>query len=79
MDFYDPFVAKIGAMRDHPELQGKRGVALDAESLKGYDAVVVCTDHSTVDYGLIGEHAKLVIDTRNAMTGLVMTGHLVKA
>ncbi len=79
VDFHDPFVAKIGAMRDHPGLQGKRGVALDAESLKDYDAVVVCTDHSTVDYGLIGEHAKLVIDTRNAMTGLPMNGHLVKA
>jgi UDP-N-acetyl-D-glucosamine dehydrogenase len=79
VDFHDPFVEKIGIMRDHPELQGKYGVSLDSESLKNYDAVVICTDHSMVDYSLIGNYAKLIVDTRNAMSGLTVTGHLVKA
>jgi UDP-N-acetyl-D-glucosamine dehydrogenase len=29
--------------------------------------VLIVTDHDAVDYELIGKHAKLVIDTRNAM------------
>ena len=31
------------------------------------DCVLIITDHDAVDYGLIGEHAGLVVDTRNAM------------
>jgi len=29
--------------------------------------VLIVTDHDSIDYQLIGKHAKLVIDTRNAM------------
>ena len=28
---------------------------------------MVVTDHTAVDYRMIGRHAKLVVDTRNAM------------
>jgi UDP-N-acetyl-D-glucosamine dehydrogenase len=31
------------------------------------DCVMVVTDHSAVDYGMIGRNAKVVVDTRNAM------------
>jgi UDP-N-acetyl-D-glucosamine dehydrogenase len=43
------------------------GVALTAERLAASDAVVIVTDHSTVDYQLVADHASLVIDTRNMM------------
>ncbi|MCX8006570.1 MAG: nucleotide sugar dehydrogenase [Coriobacteriia bacterium] len=42
-------------------------IALDAGTVASADAVVVVTNHSNVDYGLIAEHARLVLDTRNAM------------
>jgi UDP-N-acetyl-D-glucosamine dehydrogenase len=29
--------------------------------------VLILTDHDAVDYGNIAKHAKLVVDTRNAM------------
>ncbi len=29
--------------------------------------VLIVTDHDAVDYALLGEHAKLIVDTRNAM------------
>ena len=40
---------------------------LTAERLESADAVVITTDHSAVDYGLVGQHANIVVDPRNAM------------
>ena len=38
---------------------------LNSEVLKRFDAVIILTDHSTVDYELIKNNSKLIIDTRN--------------
>ena len=38
---------------------------LNSEILKRFDAVIILTDHSTVDYELIKNNSKLIIDTRN--------------
>jgi UDP-N-acetyl-D-glucosamine dehydrogenase len=65
--FHDPFVPVIPKTREHPELTGRKSVALTAEVLAAHDVVLIATDHDGVDYGLIAQHAKLVIDTRNAM------------
>ena len=46
---------------------------LSAEMLKGYDCVLISTDHSAYDYPFIVRHAKLVVDTRNA-TAKVKSG-----
>jgi len=39
-------------------------VPLTEETLTAIDAVVLVTDHSGVDYGLVGSHAPLIVDTR---------------
>jgi len=44
---------------------------LTAEYLAEQDCVLIVTDHTAYDYGFIVEHAKLVIDTRNAAKGVV--------
>ena len=41
-------------------------VDISSESIKGYDLVVVSTDHSDFDYKMIAENANLIVDTRNA-------------
>ena len=43
---------------------GTTRVTLAAELLGTQDAVVIVTDHSNVDYALVLQHAKLVIDSR---------------
>ena len=35
-----------------------------------YDVIIVTTDHSKIDYELIGKHALLVVDTRNIMSSV---------
>ena len=42
-------------------------VELNKENLERADAVLIATDHSNVDYEMVGKHAKIVIDTRNVM------------
>jgi UDP-N-acetyl-D-glucosamine dehydrogenase len=44
-----------------------RSVALDSKTVAAADCVMIVTDHSAVDYRMIKRHARLVVDTRNAM------------
>jgi len=38
---------------------------LESEKLKRYDACVIVTDHSNIDYDMIYDNSQLIIDTRN--------------
>jgi UDP-N-acetyl-D-glucosamine dehydrogenase len=60
--YSDPFVPKFPKMREHKF--DLASVALTAESLGTYDAVLLATDHDGFDYALIGAKAKLLVDTR---------------
>jgi UDP-N-acetyl-D-glucosamine dehydrogenase len=42
--------------------------ALTPELVAGADAVLLVTDHSGVDYAMVAEKARLVLDTRNALS-----------
>jgi UDP-N-acetyl-D-glucosamine dehydrogenase len=44
-----------------------RSVPLSPETVAAADCIMIVTDHSAVDYHMIRKHAKLVVDTRNAM------------
>jgi UDP-N-acetyl-D-glucosamine dehydrogenase len=65
--FHDPHVAAIPPTREHARLAGRRSAELTAEALAAADVVLIATDHDEVDYALVARHARLVVDTRNAM------------
>lgn len=80
VSFHDPFIPVIPRTRKFPQLAGRESVGLDAQVLEAADAVVISTDHSTVDYQLVGEHASLIVDTRNVMKGIAgVRAEIVKA
>jgi len=60
--YSDPFVPRFPKMREHRF--DLASVALSAESLGQYDAVLLATDHDAFDYALIGAKARLLVDTR---------------
>jgi len=64
VEYHDPHVP--GLKDDDLEL---KSVPLTPEVLKGADCVLIVTDHSDVDYGLVARHARVVVDTRNALAG----------
>ena len=65
-DVHDPFVPAIPPTREHPDLAGRQSVVLSGEVISSYDAVLITTDHDSIDYGSLAKHARIVIDTRNA-------------
>jgi len=60
--YFDPHVPRF--REDGREF---RSVALTPEAVAAADCVMVVTDHTAVDYRMIKRHAKLVVDTRNAI------------
>lgn len=65
-DYHDPHVAEVPVTREHANLAGRRSVDLTPEVIRSYDAVLLATDHDIIDYGMLHENARLIVDTRNA-------------
>ncbi len=62
--FYnDPYIPKISNLRKYRF--NMESVELDGKTLRSYDCVVIVTDHSCYDYGLIQKESQLIVDTRN--------------
>ncbi|PAV49216.1 UDP-N-acetyl-D-glucosamine dehydrogenase [Pseudomonas sp. HAR-UPW-AIA-41] len=73
--YSDPHVPVFPKMREHHfELSSE---PLTAESLAGFDAVVLATDHDRFDYELILQHAPLIIDSRGKYRA--PAAHVIKA
>ena len=64
--YHDPYFPEMPLTRDHAALAGRRSVPVDA-GIADYDLVVIATDHSAVDYGLVAEKARFIVDTRNVL------------
>ena len=47
--------------------QEYRSVPLTQQSVAAADCVMIVTDHSDFDYSMVARHARVVVDTRNAM------------
>jgi UDP-N-acetyl-D-glucosamine dehydrogenase len=65
VDYHDPLVPVAAPVRKHD--LGMKSVELTPQSVASYDAVLISTAHTGVDYAMLASHAKLVIDTRDAM------------
>lgn len=63
--YHDPYIPEVHSHGwFHDRLSS---VELSDAALESADAVVIATEHSTIDYARIGRLAHLVVDTRNAM------------
>lgn len=79
VEYNDPHIPSLPPMRKYPHLK-QESRPLTAQTLAEADCVVVVTDHSAYDWPWIVEHARLVVDTRNATQGVaVEPGRVVKA
>jgi UDP-N-acetyl-D-glucosamine dehydrogenase len=62
--YHDPHIPRMPRMRTWPNLPSMSSIDLTAELLSAADAVVVVTDHSSIDYGFVRRYAQLIVDTR---------------
>ncbi len=78
VSYHDPHVPDFPKMRGHDV--NLSSVSLDSNTIGDYDAVLIVTDHTSVDWNLIALNASLVIDTRNALANCNdIRARLVKA
>ena len=72
VSYHDPYVPGYRVGRDvfYPEERRLESMPLTAEALAAADCVIIVTGHKAVDYALVVQHARLVLDTCNATRGL---------
>jgi UDP-N-acetyl-D-glucosamine dehydrogenase len=67
--YHDPYVPKVTF--DHAYTIGDgeplENAELTDDLISGSDCVIICTEHSNVDYGRVCRLAKVIVDTRNAL------------
>ncbi|MGH7538935.1 MAG: nucleotide sugar dehydrogenase [Gemmatimonadales bacterium] len=62
VSYHDPHVRKL-----HEDGVELTSVPLTADAIRAADCVLIVTDHSGVDYGLVARDAQVVVDTRHAL------------
>lgn len=62
VSYSDPHLPSFPVMRNYDI--DMESVSITAESLAGFDAVIIATNHDAFDYDLIKQHAELIIDAR---------------
>jgi UDP-N-acetyl-D-glucosamine dehydrogenase len=74
LDYNDPYFPQLHKMR-HYNYEHMKSVQLSPQTIGGYDAVVIATDHSRDDHAGILEAANLVTDTHNATRRVMRHRH----
>ena len=68
IDYFDPHVDTIPKMRKYRDLLGKKSIKWNEDTICSFDLVLISTAHDAVNYNELGQWAKVVVDTRNAMS-----------
>lgn len=76
VQYSDPFVPVFPKMRNHVQFD-LSSVELTAQTIGGYDCVLLATDHDVFDYDLLVANAPLIVDTRGRY--LTPDNNIVKA
>jgi UDP-N-acetyl-D-glucosamine dehydrogenase len=69
--FHDPHIPVIRPSREHAHFAGRRSIALTRQTIASAHVVLIVTPHNAVNYSLVAKHARLVVDSRNVLAGLL--------
>jgi UDP-N-acetyl-D-glucosamine dehydrogenase len=73
VSYHDPYVEQV--VMDGANLQSQ---ALTPETLRAAHCVVITANHTTLDWALVPAHARVVVDTRNALKGHTGPARIVR-
>lgn len=80
LSYYDPYVPVIKPTREHPHWAGLKSVDWKESVVNSFDAVLLATNHASVNYSELARWAPCIIDTRNAMAAIqTAPGQVLKA
>ena len=63
IDYYDPFIPEC----KYKGIIRKSISEINPEIIASYDLVIITTAHTTIDYKMIQQNAKVIFDTKNAL------------
>lgn len=67
VSYFDTYVPEIKPSREYAKYAGRESVEWDENTISGFDAVVISTDHDNIDYRELAKWSDCIVDTRNAM------------
>lgn len=67
VEYYDNYIPEIPSSREHQEWTGTKSISWQEDIISKFDAVVISTNHSEINYQQLGQWCNCIIDTRNAM------------
>ena len=67
LSYNDPHIPVLPSMR-HYRVPRLASEDLTVDYLASEDCILIATDHSAYDWDFIGRHARLIVDTRSAMS-----------
>jgi len=62
VEYFDPYISEFFFKNRMNKTINK----LNSKTINKFDAIIILTDHSIIDYKLIKDNASIIIDTRNA-------------
>lgn len=69
VSYYDPHIPVIKPTREHENWTGTKSIGWSKDEISKYDAVIISTNHSDINYKELAEWCDCIIDTRNEMNG----------
>lgn len=60
--YHDPYIKNFKF--DFSNLESEKSIELKPQNISNHDLVVITTDHDNIDYEMIYQNAKLILDTR---------------
>lgn len=81
VSYYDHYIPEIWETREHAEWAGLKTVSWNKETISAFDAVIISTNHSDINYKELADWNSIIVDTRNAMKHVSGNGknHIWKA
>ncbi len=70
VSYNDPHIPSLPKTRHWPDIPPMDSQELTPDFLADQDCILIVTDHSAYDHTFIAEHAQLIVDTRNATSGV---------
>ena len=79
VDYYDPYIPTITPTREHAQWTGKQSVGWSKSAVESFDAVLIATAHSCVNYHELMTWSRIVVDSRNVGSRITTASKLYKA
>ncbi|MGQ0552499.1 MAG: nucleotide sugar dehydrogenase [Planctomycetota bacterium] len=73
VEYHDPHVPRMPSRRPKG-VPAMTSIPLGPSMLRGYDLLVLATDHRAFDYGMLLREARLIVDTRGVLRGRMQPG-----